>query len=389
METDVLASVLGGLILAIWLYLAFARGWFWLMRERDGEDQISLPAAPPVVAIVPARDEAEVIAQSVTSLLKQNYPGPFSVVLVDDQSRDGTADRAMAAAWAVSAGDRLTVVRGEALPAGWTGKPWAQHQGVQQIEQMASLPRYVFLTDADIVHAPDTLIWLVAQAERSNAVLVSLMAKLRCESIAERMLVPAFVFFFAMIFPFRWVADRTRATAAAAGGCMLVRRDALAAAGGIAVIRNALIDDCALAGALKPLGPIWLGVTERVQSIRAYPAFADIGRMVARSAYAQLRYSPLILVATVLALLAVFVAPVAILLGEEGLPQWLGGASWLVMAILFRPTLQFYDRPPLHGFLMPAIALVYTLFTIVSAVQYARGRGGLWKDRAQANLVRS
>lgn len=388
METSLLASVFAGLILAVWLYLALARGRFWLLRERDGEQTMPVPDAPSVVAIVPARDEAEYIAASITSLLTQTYQGPFSVILVDDQSSDGTADRALAAAWAASAGDRLTVVRGETLPAGWTGKLWAQHQGVRHAEQMASPPRYLFLTDADVVHAPDTLAWLVGKAEHSNSVLVSLMAKWRCESIAERMLIPAFVFFFAMIYPFRWVADRARPTAAAAGGCMLVRRDALAAAGGMAAIRSALIDDCALAGALKPVGPIWLGMTERVQSVRAYPTLADIGGMVARSAYAQLGYSPLALVATVLALLTAFVLPVVVLVGSEGPPQWIAGATWLVMAVLFRPALQFYDRPPLHGFLLPAIALGYILFTIASAFQYARGRGGLWKGRAQANLVR-
>lgn len=356
------------------------------MRERDGSGVSAASGVPAVAVIVAARDEAECIAESITSLLTQQYSGPLSVVLVDDQSSDGTADRAVAAAWAAGAGDRLTVLRGDPLPAGWAGKVWAQHQGVLHLQTQAA-PRYTLFTDADIVHAPDTIARLVDRAEKTNSVLVSLMAKLRCESIAERFLIPAFVFFFAMIYPFRWVNDRARATAAAAGGCMLVRFDALCQIGGIAAIRRDLIDDCALARALKPVGPIWLGLTDRVHSIRAYPTFADIARMVSRSAYAQLGYSPLALLATVLAMIVVFVLPVGFLIAAEGLSQWLGGATWLVMAVLFRPILQFYDRPPLHGFLLPGIALIYILFTITSALQYARGRGGLWKGRAQANLV--
>lgn len=386
MEPSVFDSVIAGAIFAVWIYLAVARGHFWLSRERDGGGASAAPNAPSVVAIVAARDEAECIAASITSLLKQRYSGPLSVVMVDDQSSDGTADRATAAAWAAGAGDRLTVLRGDPLPAGWAGKVWAQHQGVLHLQAQAA-PRYVLFTDADIVHAPDTIAWLVDRAEQTDSVLVSLMAKLRCESIAEHFLIPAFVFFFAMIYPFRWVNDRTRTTAAAAGGCMLVRFDALRQIGGIAALRRDLIDDCALARALKPVGPIWLGLTDRVHSIRAYPAFADIARMVARSAYAQLGYSPLALLATVLAMIVVFLLPMGFLLATQGLSQWLGGATWLLMAILFRPILQFYERPPTHGFLLPGIALIYILFTIASAVQYARGRGGLWKGRAQANLV--
>jgi hopene-associated glycosyltransferase HpnB len=387
MEPSLLGSVLAGMILAVWIYLAVARGRFWLMRERDGGRPAAAADAPAVVAIVAARDEADCIAESITSLLRQDYPGPFSVVLVDDQSSDGTADRAVAAAWAAGAGERLVVVRGEPLPAGWAGKVWAQHHGVQRVQAQTAAPRYVFFTDADTVHAPDTVTWLVDHAEKNDFVLVSLTAKWRCESTAERFLIPAFIFFFAMIYPFRWVNDRARPTAAAVGGCMLARLDALRAIGGVAAIRRDLIDDCALARALKAVGPIWLGVTERVRSVRAYPGFADVGRMVARSAYAQLNYSPLLLLATVVAMAVVFVLPVAFLLGTEGLPQWLGGATWLLMAILFRPILQFYDRPPLHGLLVPAIALAYIVFTIASAFQYARGQGGQWKGRAQANLV--
>jgi hopene-associated glycosyltransferase HpnB len=387
MNASLFEIALSGLILAVWVYLAVARGRFWLMRERDSGRPAAVADAPAVVAIIPARDEADCIAQSITSLLAQNYPGSFSVVLVDDQSSDGTADRAIAAAWTAGAGERLVVLRGDPLPAGWAGKVWAQHQGMQHVQAQATPPRYVFFTDADTVHAPDTVTWLVDHAEKNDFVLVSLTAKWRCESIAERFLIPAFIFFFAMIYPFRWVNDRSRSTAAAAGGCMLVRFDALRAMGEVAAIRRDLIDDCALARALKPVGPIWLGLTERVHSLRAYPGFADFGRMVSRSAYAQLNYSPIALLATVVTMAVVFVLPIVFVLGAEGLPQWLGGAAWFLMAILYRPILQFYDRPPMHGFLLPAIALAYILFTIASALQYARGQGGLWKGRAQANLV--
>ena len=243
-------------------------------------------------------------AQTVASLLQQDYRGAFSVVLVDDQSSDGTA--AVARQAAAAAADRLTVVQGADLPAGWTGKLWAMKQGVDRA--LASEPGYLLFTDADIVYAPDTLARLVAQAESEKLVLNSLMVKLRCESFAERAFIPAFVFFFQMLYPFAWVNDRARSTAAAAGGCMLVRREALAAAGGIEAIRGALIDDCALARALKPQGPIRLSLTERVHSIRRYPGLEDIRRMVARSAYAQLNYSPLLLAGTLAGMALVYLA---------------------------------------------------------------------------------
>jgi hopene-associated glycosyltransferase HpnB len=386
---EVFLVLIAALVLAAWLYLVLARGWFWLGQERDDDTVAAVEDAPAVVAIVPARDEAECIAESIGSLLRQDYPGPFAVILVDDQSSDGTAHRAEAAALAAGAADRLIVVRGEMPPSGWAGKVWAQQQGLAQVEALSEQPRYVWLTDADIVHAPDTLACLVGQAEATESVLVSLMAKLRCESIAERMLIPAFVFFFQMLYPFSWINDAAHRTAGAAGGCMLVHLGTLREAGGIAAIRHALIDDCALARVLKPFGPIWLGLTERVQSIRAYPGFGDIARMVARSAYAQLRYSPLLLTGTVLGMVVIYVLPVVFALATSGWPQFLGFASWLLMSAMYLPTLRFYDRPGTHGPLLPAIALAYTGFTVYSAILHARGRGGLWKGRAQANLVGS
>jgi hopene-associated glycosyltransferase HpnB len=391
MGQSVANDLIASMVLAIWLYLLAARGGFWLAGERDDDVPLWDGASsdgiwPAVCAVIPARDEAECVGSTVSSLLRQDYRGKFRVILVDDQSRDGTAQAAREAAATLGAADRLTILPGRVLPAGWTGKLWAQHQGTALAETMPPPPDYLLLTDADIVYAPDALSSLVARAQADGLVLTSLMAKLRCESLAERMFVPAFIFFFQMLYPFAWVDDPRRATAAAAGGCMLVRRDALHAAGGIEAIRGALIDDCALAKALKAHGPIWLGLTERVRSIRAYPAMADIRRMVARSAYAQLRYSPLLLAGTVLGLAITYLAPVALTVFTGGFAQFLGMVTWLTMAFALRPTLRFYRVSGLWGLALPAIAAMYMAFTVDSAYQHARGRGGMWKGRAQANV---
>jgi hopene-associated glycosyltransferase HpnB len=383
-------DLIASMVLAIWLYLLAARGAFWLARERDDDGPVlHNPWAgpwPAVTAIIPARDEAACIGQTVTSLLRQDYRGEFNVIVVDDQSRDGTGQAARDAAAALGAGDRLTVLAGRALAAGWTGKLWAQHQGVELAEKAAAPASYLLFTDADIVYAPDALSRLAVRAERGRFVLTSLMVKLRCESLAERMFVPAFVFFFQMLYPFAWANDPRRATAAAAGGCMLVRREALRTAGGMTAIRSALIDDCALANNLKARGPIWIGLTERVRSIRAYPAIADIRRMVSRTAYAQLRYSPLLLAGTVCGLALTYLAPVALAIFAGGAARFIGIVVWLAMAFAFQPTLRLYRQPKLWGLALPAIAAIYMAFTVDSAYQHARGRGGMWKGRAQANV---
>jgi hopene-associated glycosyltransferase HpnB len=247
---------------------------------------------------------------------------------------------------------------------------------------------FLLLTDADITYRPDALKMLVARADRRGYYIASLMVKLRCVSLAERALVPAFIFFFQMLYPFPWVNRPDRATAAAAGGCMLVRPDALRAVGGLAAIRTALIDDCALAAALKPHGPIWLGLTERVASIRPYERFGHIRKMVVRSAYAQLRYSPLLLVGAVAGMAVTYLAAPVLALLASGWPQLLGGLAWLMMALAFQPTLRLYGRSPLWGAALPLIALVYVAFTVDSAYQHGRGRGGLWKGRAQAGAAK-
>ena len=378
------------MVLAIWLYLLVARGGFWQAAEREEGGPAGNPPDraqwPAVSAVIPARDEAECIGETVTSLLRQDYPGAFDVIVVDDQSRDGTAQMAQQAAEAIGAGHRLTVLSGRSLPGGWTGKLWAQHQGVELVNTKQPPPDLILFTDADIVYAPDVLTGLVGRAQAGSYGLTSLMVKLRCKSFAERLFIPAFIFFFQMLYPFAWANNPRRSTAAAAGGCMLVRREVLNNAGGMASIRTALIDDCALAKILKAHGPIWIGLTDRVRSIRAYPSIGDIRSMVSRTAYAQLRYSPLLLTGTVLGLVVTYIAPVALTLFANGLAQFLGLFTWLLMAFAFRPTLRFYGLSRLWGLALPAIAAIYMAFTLDSAYQHARGRGGMWKGRAQANM---
>jgi hopene-associated glycosyltransferase HpnB len=379
-------DLIASMVLAIWLYLLAARGGFWRAAERDEE----LPAWegewPAIAAIIPARDEAASVGETVASLLGQTYAGELHVIVVDDQSRDATAQVACDAAAKLGKADRLTVLSGRDLPAGWTGKLWAQQQGVTFVEELPQPPDYLLFTDADIVYGPDALSRLAARAQANGLVLTSLMVRLHCQSLAERAFIPAFIFFFQMLYPFAWANDRRRATAAAAGGCMLVRRDALRQAGGMAAIRGALIDDCALAKLLKAGGPIWIGLTERVRSIRGYPALADIRSMVARTAYAQLRYSPLLLAGTIAALALTYLAPVALTFLGADFAQFVGIFTWALMVFAFRPTLRFYGLSMAWGLALPAIAATYMAFTLDSAYQHARGRGGMWKGRAQANV---
>ena len=375
---------IAALAVAIWLYLVFARGSFWLCSERDLGESKPLPAWPSVAVVIPARNEADGIDETIGSLLRQDYAGAFTIILVDDDSNDGTADIARQTAAGLNASDRLRVIDGKPLPRGWTGKLWAVKQGVEAAQAASHPPDYLLLSDADIVYAPEVLGGLVARAASNKLVLTSLMVKLRCESFAERSLIPAFIFFFQMLYPFPWVNNPGGTTAAAAGGCMLVRSDALKAAGGIDAIRNALIDDCSLAKLLKAQGPIWLGLTERVHSSRPYPDFEDIRRMVSRSAYAQLRYSPLLLAGTVVGMALTYLAPPMLALFASGPARWLGLLAWALMAVAFFPTLRLYGRSALWGLALPAIALCYMLFTLNSALQFARGKGGLWKGRVQA-----
>ena len=363
--------------LTSWIYLLGFRGMFWLSRERDDGDLAFLAAWPSVAAIVPARDEASMIVHSAGSLLAQDYPGDFRILVVDDQSSDDTAQTARA----LGGGARLEILRGAEPPQGWTGKLWALKQGV--IQAAGRPPDYFWFTDADIAHSPDNLRRLIVRAEGGQFVMVSLMAKLRCESFAERFLIPAYVFFFAMLFPFSRVNRTDDPTAAAAGGCILLRRGALERAGGIDSIRHEIIDDCALGRRMKGQGPIWLGLTERAVSLRPYAHVRDIRQMIARSAYAQLRYSPFLLLGTLAGMTAIYAAPPFFALLGGGGARIAAGLSWLCMATALQPMLRFYRRSPLWGLALPVIGTFYAAFTLDSAIQFWRGRGGMWKGRFQ------
>jgi len=373
-----------------WAYLIVAHGGFWGAAERDDDvsdlSATSLTDWPRVVAVIPARDEAGVIGASVGSLLAQRYRGEFSVIVVDDDSADDTRLIAERVAAAHRHG-RLTVLTAPPLPAGWSGKLWALAHGIGHAEAQSNPPGYLFLTDADIVHPIDGVESLVVRARRDGLALTSLMAKLRCVSVAERFSIPAFVFFFQMLFPFAWVNDPSRRTAAAAGGCMLVERRALCAAGGLDAIHTALIDDCALARLLKPHGRIRLALTTRVTSIRAYPTFADIRRMVVRCAFTQLNCSVALLVGTIAGMLVVFVAPLFVALFGDGVSRGLALLAWASMAIAYQPTLRLYRLSPAWGIVLPLIAAWYAWLTLDSAFQHLLGRGGQWKGRVKARSV--
>jgi hopene-associated glycosyltransferase HpnB len=380
--TDVLAIT----CLVLWIALLGGRGRFWLASVRDSAGRAGEPEHwPSVVAVIPARNEADCIGDSVGSLLRQDYPSEFSIVVVDDDSSDNTGALALRAAHEAGAQTHVTVLRGHGPPPGWTGKLWALKQGIAAVAARPSPPDYLLLTDADIVHAPDTLSWLVGKSATGGFVLTSLMAKLRCTSLAERSHVPAFIYFFQMLFPFAWLCRPETKTAAAAGGCILVRADALRSAGGIDAIRNALIDDCSLAAKLKAVGPIWLGLTERVRSIRPYDTFADVRHMISRSAYAQLRFSPWLLAASTAGMALTFMAPPLLAIFGVGLAQYLGAAVWLAMALSFQPMLRFYRLSPLWGVALPGIALLYMFYTLDSAYRHLRRRGGHWKGRVHVD----
>jgi hopene-associated glycosyltransferase HpnB len=379
-------EIIAAVALVIWLYLLTARGGFWLCRERDDIVPSAPTRWPRVTAVVPARNEADCIAGSVGSLAQQDYPGDLAIILVDDDSSDESAAIARRAAAGFGTGRPISVIASRGVAPGWTGKLWALHQGVSAANAASEPPDYFLLTDADIVHAPDSVSALVARAESGSYVLTSLMAKLRCASFAERSHVPAFVFFFQMLFPFSWVNVTNRATAAAAGGCMLVQAVALRRAGGVESIRGALIDDCSLARKLKAIGPIWLGLTDRVHSIRRYDSLIDVKLMILRSAYAQLNYSPLLLAAVTIAMALTFLAGPLLAVFGQGATRPFGALVWALMALAFQPMLHFYRVSPLWGLALPAIASAYMVYTLESAYRYARGQGGSWKGRVQANV---
>jgi hopene-associated glycosyltransferase HpnB len=369
--TGVAARIVGSLCLAIWVYLALAHGWFWRASIRLPPGAVP-DRWPSLAAIVPARNEAEVLPRTLPTLLGQRYPGPWRVIVVDDDSSDGTG------AWATAAG--AEVVSSTGPPPGWTGKVAAMAAGVAQAGEVD----YLLFTDADIAYPQGAVSTLVQAATGHGLDLTSQMVRLRAQDGWERLIVPAFVYFFAQLYPFARVNKPGR-TAAAAGGCMLVRRAALVDAGGLARIRGAVIDDVALGRLLKRRGRIWLGLSDDIASARAYPRLADLWQMVARSAYTQLRYSPALLAGTIVGLLLTYaVPPAAIVAGAvsgDPLLVGLGATSWIVMAATYVPMLRYYRLGVAWAVTLPATALLYAAMTVDSARRHVLGRGARWKGR--------
>ena len=403
-----IANLLGIITLAIWLHLFFGRAWFWRVRGLDADRHAPKEPEkwPSVAVVVPARNEAETIAQSIVRLALQNYPGQFSVTLVDDHSTDATCEIAHQASAQQGASAHLTILSASDLPQGWTGKLWALNEGVTSGEASsqtqtpcahsavgihsglaarAQPPDFYWFTDADIAHAPDVLRNLVARTEQGNLDLTSLMVMLQAHTLPERALIPAFLYFFLMLYPPGWIADEDLATAGAAGGCILLKRSALERIGGLASIRGEVIDDCALAEAIKSTGgKVWLGLTRKSTSLRAYKTFGEIRDLIARTAFTQLRYSSLILAGTLAGMLLTYVAPVARLFAHDSTARLLGATAWLLMTLSFLPTFRFYRLSWLWAPLLPLTALFYTYATWLSAFRYWLGKGGQWKGRAQA-----
>jgi hopene-associated glycosyltransferase HpnB len=389
------------LSLTIWLGLLCFWGQFWRTDQQLEVTETQLQSLPVVCAVVPARNEAELIPITLRSLLLQDYPGSFNVFLVDDRSTDRTANFAEGVAHALGKPQQLHIISGESLPLGWSGKLWAVEQGIKSASKFA--PDYFLLTDADIEHDPGNLRRLVAKAVQEDLDMVSVMVRLRCESFWEKLLIPAFVFFFQKLYPFRWVNNPNNPTAAAAGGSILIAREALERIGGIQVIRQALIDDCALAQAVKRSGGvgsrewgvrdkgrrIWLGLSTLTLSLRPYDSLATIWDMVARSAYTQLNYSPLLLLGTLVGMPLIYlVPPMGVILGlvwGNWAIAFTGILGWLLMAFAYYPTIRFYKCSPWLAFSLPAIAFLYTLMTIDSALRHWQGRGGAWKGRVYPN----
>jgi hopene-associated glycosyltransferase HpnB len=386
-----LGLILGISILScsIWLVLIFFWGYFWKTDQQLETTIEQLEKYPSVCAVIPARNEAECLSIALSSIFAQDYPGCLSVILVDDRSTDDTAKIALETATETKSSNlnkQFKLLTAEPLPLGWTGKLWALEQGICFAEKKIANIDYFWLTDADIQHKTSNLQQLVIKAERENLDLVSLMVLLRCESFWEKLLIPAFVFFFQKLYPFRWVNDRDRKMAAAAGGCILIRKPILNRIGGIETISKALIDDCALGQAVKAKkGNIWLGLTQNTNSLRVYPSLKSIWDMVARTAYTQIHYSPLLLLGTILGMTVVYLVPplaliLGIAIGDRSIAI-AGLIGWLLMSLAYLPTIFFYKRSPLLSLCLPLIAFFYTLMTLDSALRHYRGKGGEWKGR--------
>ena len=382
---QITAIGVAALSLLIWLYLFFLNGHFWQIWIADADAQAvpRVESWPSVTAIMPARNEAAVIEQTVKALAAQNYPGNLSIIVVDDHSEDGTGDLARKASAESGAPAGVRVLAAPPLEPGWTGKLWALQSGVSAAT--ANPPEFFWFTDADVVHGPETLTQLVSRAEHKAYDLTSLMVLLQAESFAEKLIIPPFLYFFLMLYPPRRIANPKARTAGAAGGCMLLRSSALARIGGLAAIRDEVIDDCSLARVVKRSGgKIWMGLTRRSVSLRCYGSFGELRDMIARTAFTQLNYSALWLFGTLIGLLLTFVAPVAIAFSTNARVWAPALLAWCLMSASFMPTVVFYRLSPIWSPFLAIAAIFYSYATFVSAVRYWLGRGGQWKGRAQA-----
>jgi hopene-associated glycosyltransferase HpnB len=384
---SVFATCIAMLSAITWSYLVLARGSFWKTKNANLDASDKSPFSGGVVAVVPARNEAELIGPVVTSLLNQNVAIP--VLLVDDESTDGTANVARRAAQEAGKADALTVIQSKPLPAGWTGKVWSMHQGIEYARARGINPAWFMLTDADVLHSPETVANLGLIASQGDYDLVSFMVKLHCESLAEKLLIPAFVYFFFMLYPpawvrKRWIRNPRRSTAGAAGGCMLVRAETLERVGGLEAIRGAVIDDCALAGLLKRHGGrLWLGLTDQSQSLRRYQTFSQIERMISRTAFNQLRHSSLLLLGTIAGMAITYLAPPLLLVTHSRPAILMGAAAGTAMTITYSTMVRYYRLNPAWALTLPLAAMFYLGATIHSAVKYWNGSGGDWKGRIQ------
>jgi hopene-associated glycosyltransferase HpnB len=377
---SVLATSVAVLTLLTWSYLTLARGFFWRLKEAKPATSDNDGFRGGVVAIVPARNEAELIGRAVASLLNQRMAMP--VLLVDDESTDGTADVARCAAEKAGKPDALIVIQSKPLPAGWTGKLWSMHQGIERARALN--PTWLLLADADVLHGPDAVSDLGHIASQGPYDLVSFMVKLHCESLAERLLIPAFVYFFFMLYPPAWIRQGRRSTAGAAGGCILVRAETLERSGGLESIRDAVIDDCSLASLMKQHGGrLWIGPTEQSRSVRRYKTFSDVERMISRTAFYQLKHSSLLLLCTIAGMVITYLAPPLLLLTRSRLTIITGAAAWAAMTITYSNMVRYYRLNPAWALTLPLAAMFYLGATIHSAVKYWNGRGGEWKGRIQ------
>ena len=402
-----LAALIAGLVcIAIWIYLLLAHGRFWriplapILAKSGREQSTRSEGGPSIAVVIPARNEADVIGRAVASLLRQTGDGSptlspktgaedgapafrfvqLHIFVVDDNSTDGTAEAAREAAG--SQADRVTVIAGRPLAAGWSGKLWAVQQGVEQA--LTLKPDFLLLTDADVEHSSHNVGLLTEVADQGGYELASFMVKLHCRSLAERLLIPAFVFFFFMLYPPEWIRDPRRKTAGAAGGCILIRPAALERIGGIASIRQEIIDDCALARAVKQSGgKVWLGASADTHSVRPYDSFAEIERMIARTAFNQLRHSGWLLLGTVVGMLLIYILPLALLVSGSVTLAMVGALAFALMFASYVPMVRFYGLNPMWALTLPASAVFYSAATIHSAIKYWRGSGGEWKGRAQ------